>query len=180
VSRSYLSLFEVDAEALSAFSAELRAVLVADDRDALVRMLSLEGEVAGSVRSSRHAVFTLLEAEEVARSGSIFESLRRAARDRALRLAWKSDSLALEGRLRGYDALRDDAELARLVDALLDGRGVPWFLRRPGATFGSLSEPEVEALAAALVGLQDAPPELVAFGEALGELEQAVLCHDTL
>jgi hypothetical protein len=180
VSRSRLSLFEVDREALASFSTELRAVLAIDDRDALVRMLGLEGPAIDHVRGARHAVFVLLAAESHAPSAPVFEALRRAAKGRALRLAWTSDSLALEGRLRGFEPLRDEPELARRVDSLLDGVGVPWFLRRPGGTFGSLVRKEREELAEGLERLEDPPPELVAFGEAIGHLEGDAFCHDTL
>jgi hypothetical protein len=36
------------------------------------------------------------------------------------------------------------------------------------------------ALAEGLQGLDDPPPELLAMGQALGELEGEVLCHDAL
>jgi hypothetical protein len=39
---------------------------------------------------------------------------------------------------------------------------------------------ERAALAAGLQALDDPPPELLAMGQALGELEGEVLCHDTL
>ena len=180
MSRSRLSLFEVDRAALASFSDELRAVLASDDRDALVRMLRLEGVSAEPVRAASHAVFVLLSAESYPSSAPVFEAVRSAAKQRALRLSWTSESLALEGRLRGFESLRDEPEVARRVDALLDGAGVPWFLRRPGGTFGGLSRMEREELAEALARLDDAPSELVAFATALGEMEGDALCHDTL
>jgi hypothetical protein len=180
VSRSRLSLFEVDREALASFSSELRAALAEDDRDALVRMLHLDGASAEPLRAASHAVFVLLAAESHPPSAPIFQAVRSAAKQRALRLSWTSESLALEGRLPGFESLRDEPELARRVDALLDGAGVPWFLRRPGATFGSLARMEREEVAEALTRLDDPPPELVAFATALGAMEGNALCHDTL
>jgi len=180
MSRSRLSLFEVDRDALASFSSELRAALAADDRDALVRLLLLDDALAEPIRAAPHAVFVLLAAESHPPSAPVFAAVRSAAKERSLRLSWTSESLALEGRLRGFEPLRDEPELARRVDALLDGAGVPWFLRRPGGTSGLLVRGEREELADALARLDDAPSELVAFATALETMEGDALCHDTL
>jgi hypothetical protein len=180
VSRSRLSLFTLDRGALDAFSAELRAALASDDRTTLVRLLALGGDAAAPVLSATRSVDVFLAPESYAPSAPALAALRDAARGRALGLAWTSESLALEGRLRGFEALRDDPELAGRVDALLDGAGVPWFLRRAGGSFGTLSAAEREALASGMADLDDPPPELVALGEALSELSGDVLCHDGL
>jgi hypothetical protein len=180
MSRSRLSLFEVDREALASFGAELRAMLVRDDRDALAKLLKLDPVPAEHLRASSKAVHVLLASDSYPPSAPVLEALRQSVKERALRHAWTSESLALEGRLRGFEALRDEAELARGVDALLDGVGVPWFLRRPGGTFGILSRSEREEVALGLERLDDAPPEVRAFAEALGSVEGDVLCHDTL
>jgi hypothetical protein len=180
MSRTSLSLFDLDRDALASFGAELREALAHDDRDATVLLLKLEGAAAELVRAAPSAVSVLLTSASYPASAPVFDALRRAAGERALRLAWTSDSLALEGRLRGFEPLRDDPDLARRADALLDGDGVPWFLRTTGGTFGTLSRSEREELADGLARLDDPPPELVAFGEALGQLEGDALCHDTL
>jgi hypothetical protein len=180
VSRSRLSLFEVDRRALTSFSDELRAVLAADDRDGLVRMLMLDGEAAEAIRGARHAAFVFLAAASYPPSALVVPALRSAARQRALRHVWTSNSLSLEGRIRGFEALREDEETARLADALLDGAGVPWFLRSPAGTFGSLPDADRARLAEALVRLDDPPPELVELGEALDGLDGEALVHDTL
>ena len=39
--------------------------------------------------------------------------------------------MSLEGRLRHFDLLRDDAKVAGLIDKLLDSHRLPWFLVRP-------------------------------------------------
>jgi len=180
MSRSRLSLFEVDSDALAAFSTELRAALTADDRGAVVRLLELAGPPADRVRSAPHAVDVLLASEAYPPSAEVFAALRRVAVERALTLAWTSDSLALEGRLRGFEPLREDEDLARRVDWLLDGHRVPWFLRRPGDTCGCLSGVDREAVSEGLEGLDDPPDELVTFARALANLQAGALCHDTL
>jgi hypothetical protein len=180
MSRTRLSLFDLDREALASFGTELRATLTHDDRDAVVLLLKLDGPAAEHVRAAPSAVSVLLTSASYPPSVPVFEALRRAAKERALGLAWTSESLALEGRLRGFEALREEPELARRADALLDGAGVPWFLRAPGGSFGVLPSAEREELAEGLARLDDAPPELTAFAEALGALQGDVLCHDTL
>jgi hypothetical protein len=180
VSRSRLSLFEVDAERLDGFAGELREALYADDRQRLVSLLSLEGAAADRIRGAPHAVDVLLASEVHPGAAEVFDALRHAARDRALTHTWTSDSLALEGRLRGFEPLREEAELARRVDLLLDAHGVPWFLRRPGDTCGCASKIDREELAEGLERLDDPPLELLAFARALGDLRGSAFCHDTL
>jgi hypothetical protein len=180
MSRSRLSLFELDREALASFGSELRDILVRDDRDTLAEMLKLGAGPAEHLRTSSHAVVVLLASETYPPSAPVFEALRQSVKERALRHAWTSASPALEGRLRGFEPLRDEAELARRVDRLLDGVGVPWFLRRPGGTFGILSREDREEVVLGLERLDDAPPEVRAFAEALGAIEGGALCHDTL
>jgi hypothetical protein len=180
MSRSRLSLFEVKTKELAAFSSDLRAALTADDRDAIVRLLELEGAPADRVRSAPNAVDVFLASEAHVPSAEVFAGLRRAAKERGLTLAWTSDSLALEGRLRGFEPLREDEDLARRVDLLLDGQGVPWFLRRPGDTCGCLPQNDREEVSEGLMRLDDPPIELLAFARALEDLEGSVLCHDLL
>ena len=180
MSRSFLSLFEVDEDALRSFGAELRSALVEDERGAVVRLLELVGPAAERVRSAPLAVDVFLAAETHLPSRPVFVALRRAAASRALSLAWTSESLSLEGRLRMFDVLREDRETARRVDALLDGQGVPWFLRTSGSTCGSLSDPDAHSLAEALADIGDLPPELADFARALGDAQGGVFCHDAL
>jgi hypothetical protein len=180
MSRSRLSLFVVDSDSLARFSGELQRALEEDDRDGLVGLLALEGAPAERIRTAPAAVDVFLASEAYPPSTEVFAALRNAAKERAVTLAWTSDSLALEGRLRGFDAIREDVALARLVDRLLDGHGVPWFLRRPADTCGCLSTVETKELSERLEELDDPPEELLAFARALGPLHAAVLCHDTL
>jgi hypothetical protein len=77
--------------------------------------------------------------------------------------------------------LREDAELASLLDKLLDAGRLPWFLVRPGATSGWLPEAKADELTVALRPLEPSlPPEIVAFSKALREVEGDVLAHDLL
>jgi len=43
---------------------------------------------------------------------------------------------SLEGRLRAFDVLRDDKDIARSVDRLLNPKRLPWYLRRDDASGG--------------------------------------------
>jgi hypothetical protein len=180
MSRSRLSLFEVDEAELQAFASELRAALAEDERETIVQLLALEGPAADRIRSAPFAVDAFLASEAHLPSAAVFTALRRAAQERALTLAWTSESLALEGRLRGFDPLREDAESALRVDGLLSGHGVPWFLRRPDDTCGYLPRSMREQLAERLGRLDDPPEELSAFARALEEMHGNALCHDAL
>jgi hypothetical protein len=180
MSRSTLSLFTLDRPLLDAFSAELRAVLAEDAREPFIALLGLGGGFADRARAAKHAVDLFLVPETEASHAGIYASLRRVVKKRALTLAWTSPSPALEGRLRAYEPLREDAEAARRADALLESSRVPWFLRRPGGTAGWLNREDCDALREALSELEDPPPEISALAEALGELSGDVLCHDGL
>jgi hypothetical protein len=95
-------------------------------------------------------------------------------------LLW-SESPALEGRLRAYDVLREEEDVAEAIDRLLDTSRLPWFLQRPGGTGGWLGDEQREILAKRLEELGPALPEEVsAFGEALGGMEGDALVHDRL
>ncbi len=184
MTRALLSLFALDGTALSAFEAELRDALSRDDRDAVVALLGLGGSFADVVRGAPRAVDLFLVPETAPDRAGLYASLRRVVKKRALHLLWTSASPALEGRLREYDRVREEPEVARRVDALLDARRVPWFLRRPGATAGALGGSDRQKLAEGLEDLehrgQGLPDEIVVFAKALDEAEGDVLCHDGL
>lgn len=180
MSRARLSLYRLDRVALQSFEAELKECLAEDDRASLVALLDLHGDLAGRIERAPRAVDPFLTPDTYPPSTPLFAALRRVATQRALSLSWTSDSPALEGRLQAFDGIRQDSRLARLADALLDRGRVPWFLRRQGGTCGIVTSLERVALAERLDALDDPPPELLALGHALVEVEGEALCHDTL
>lgn len=181
MSRATLSLYTLDRPALKAFAGELEGLLRADDRAGLGKLLELGPSLVARLGEGERAVDWLLRPETRPDVAPFFSSLRRVAKKRALSLAWTSDEPSLEGRLRQYDVLREEAPLAKLVDRLLDSAGLPWFLVRRGATGGWLDDKRRVALADGLGDLAAAmPPEIVAFTRALEDVEGDVLAHDGL
>jgi hypothetical protein len=179
--RAPLSLYELDRPALVTFSKELKAVLLADDRAGLARLLEAGAALADRIASGPRAVDWFLRAEADPDAAPLFASLRRVAKKRALSQAWTSDALSLEGRLRNYDVLREEREVAALTDKLLDPARLPWFLVRPGATGGWLDGAKRERLTSELRGMRDAlPAEIAAFAEALADIDGDVIAHDML
>jgi hypothetical protein len=179
--RPRLSLYALDRPALKAFSAELKALLLADDRAGVAALLGLGADLAARVASGARAVDWFLRPEGDAAAAPLFASLRRVAKKRALELSWTSAEPSLEGRLRHFDLLREDANVAALLDKLLDAHRLPWFLVRPGATGGWLDGPKRADLAAELRPLRAAlPKELAAFAEAIADVDGDVIAHDML
>jgi hypothetical protein len=179
--RPRLSLYALDRPALKAFAAELKAALLADDRAGLASLLGLGADLAARLASGPRAVDWLLRPETDAGAAPLFASLRRVAKKRSLSLSWTSDEPSLEGRLRQFDLIREEASAAALVDKLLDSDRLPWFLVRPGATSGWLDAKGRETLAGELRPLRPSlPKELVAFADALREVDGDVVAHDRL
>jgi hypothetical protein len=179
--RSTLSLFTLDRPALIELSKELKSTLLADDRQALAKLLELGGSLVDRVAEGPRAVDWFLRPETDASSSPLFASLRRVAKKRALSLAWTSPAASLEGRLRAFDVLREDKNIAGLLDKLLDPNRLPWFLVRPGATCGWLDNDKRGKLASALRPLRAAlPDEVVEFANAIREVDGAIVIHDTL
>jgi len=179
--RPRLSLYTLDRPALKAFAAELKATLIADDRAGLAALLGLGADLATRVASGPRAVDWLLRPESDAAAAPLFASLRRVAKKRALALSWTSTEPSLEGRLRHFDLLREDAAVAGLLDKLLDSDRLPWFLVRPGATSGWLPAAQRETLVGELWQLKPSlPKELASFTDALREVDGDVLAHDLL
>lgn len=179
--RPRLSLFALDRPALQAFSKELKALFLADDRKGIATALGLGESFAARLATGPRAVDWFLRPEADAEAAPLFASLRRVAKKRALELAWTSTEPSLEGRLRHFDLLREDAKVASLLDKLLDASRLPWFLVRPGATSGWLDSAKREELASELRQLKAAlPKELAAFADALHEINGAVVAHDKL
>lgn len=179
--RPRLSLYALDRPALKAFSAELKALLLADDRAGIAALLGLGAELAARVAKGPRAVDWFLRPEDAPEVSPIFASLRRVSKKRALSASWTSAEPSLEGRLRHFDVIREEAELASLVDKLLDPQRLPWFLVRPGATSGWLPDAQREKLARELRALKPSlTPELASFADAIAEVEGDVVAHDGL
>lgn len=178
--RPRLSLFTLNRAALEVFGRELRAALAEDSREAIVSLLELSGGLADRVVGAQRGVDLFLVPETEPGHAALYASLRRIAKKRALEQVWRSDSPALEGRLRAYEPLRENDAVASRVDALLDADRVPWFLQRSGATAGWLPSEERLALEEALIDLEDPPAEIAALSDALRLVEGDVLCHDGL
>ena len=179
--RTSLSLFTLDRPALQALSKELKTLLLSDDRDGLAKLLELSSALAGRLSETPRAIDWFLRPDTSPEAAPFFSSLRRIAKKRALTLSWTSAEPSLEGRLRQYDLLREDAEIASRIDKLLSPSRLPWFLVRPGATCGWLDGKGRAELASDLHRIRAAlPPELAAFAEALQDMEGDAVAHDAL
>lgn len=176
-----LSLYSLDRPALQGFSKELKELLLSDDRDGLGRLLELSGGLVGRLAETPRAIDWFLRPDTSPEAAPLFSSLRRIAKKRALTLAWTSEEASLEGRLRQYDVLREDAEIAARIDKLLSPSRLPWFLVRPGATCGWLDAKGRGQLAEDLYRLRATlPPELAAFAEGLREVDGDAVAHDAI
>jgi hypothetical protein len=181
MSRPVLSLYRLDRPKLSELSGRLRELLSQDDRAGLASLLGLGEELAKRVSAARWSVDLMLRPDDDAHVAPIFSSLRRVAKRAALEHVWTSESPSLEGRLRAYDVLREDEEMASGLDRLLDARRLPWFLQRPGGTGGWLDDAQRTVLARAMESVGPAlPDEVNAFVEALGGMDGDALVHDRL
>lgn len=181
MSRSTLSLYTLDRPALQAFAKDLKGLLLADDRDGLAKLLELSGALAARLGEAPRAIDWFLRPDTHPEAAPFFSSLRRIAKKRALALSWTSEEASLEGRLRQYDILREDAEIASRIDKLLSPARLPWFLVRPGATCGWLDATGRAQLAEDLHRLRATlPPELAAFAEALNDMDGDAVAHDAL
>jgi NAD(P)-dependent dehydrogenase (short-subunit alcohol dehydrogenase family) len=181
MSRPVLSLYRLDRDKLHELSAQLRALLARDDRAGLSALLGLGEELARRLAAERWAVGILLRPDDDAQASPIFASLRRVAKRAALEHVWTSESPALEGRLRAYDILREEQDVAEAIDRLLDPVRLPWFLQRPGGTGGWIVDDQRETLAKRMEEIGPAlPDEINAFVEALGGMDGDALVHDRL
>ncbi len=179
--RTTLSLYALDRPALVAFAKELKDLLLADDRAGLKALLELSGSLADRLGQTERAIDWFLRPESSPEAAPFFSSLRRVAKKRALELSWTSPEASLEGRLRQYDVLREDTEIAARIDKLLSPARLPWFLVRPGATCGWLDGTGRAQLAGDLRRLRPAlPPELAAFADALADVDGDAVAHDAL
>jgi hypothetical protein len=181
MSRSALSLYELDRPKLQALSAELEQLLYDDDRAALATLLELGDELAARLKCAPRAVDLFVVAEGHELAGPLLASLRRVSKKRALSKVMTSTSLSLEGRLRGFEPLRDERPLAALVDKLLSPKRLPWYLRRAGATCGWLDARDTADLARGMSAMGTTlTPELVELAESLESLSGDAVLHDML
>ena len=177
--RPKLSLYSLDRPALKALAAELKTLLLADDRAGLTKTLELGTGFADRIASGPRAVDWFLRPESDPEAGPLFASLRRVTKKRALSLAWTSAEPSLEGRLRQHDILREEPAVIDLLDKLLDSDRLPWFMVRPGATAGWLDDAQRERLAGHLRQLRPAmPKEIAEFADAVDAVDGAVVAHD--
>jgi hypothetical protein len=181
MSRPVLSLYRLDRERLHQLSSRLREVLTHNDRIGLSELLELGKELAARVELAPRAVDLFLIPEDDPEAAPFVASLRRVGKRAALERVWTSASPALEGRLRAYDVLRDEPEVARAIDRLLDAELLPWFFRPAGSTGGWLDDAERAALVERMEALAPSlPDEVKAFVEALGDVGGDVMIHDRL
>jgi hypothetical protein len=181
MSRPVLSLYRLDRPKLAELAGRLKDLLASDDRAGLSTMLGLGEELAKRVGEARWSVDLMLRPDDDPHVAPLFASLRRVAKRAALEHVWTSESPSLEGRLRAYDVLRDDDEMASRIDRLLDPARLPWFLQRPGGTGGWLDDEQRALLASAMESVGPAlPDEVNAFVEALGGMDGDALVHDRL
>jgi hypothetical protein len=170
VTRALLTLYELDRPKLQALSRELKEALAADDRAGLAALLEIEPP-AGRLVDAFLAPRT--------EAAAVWPALVRASKKRALTPVMTSSDPALEGRLRGFEALRADAALATLCDKLLDSRRLPWYLRVEGATGGWLDGAQRAELVGGLRRLRGAlVPELLELLDGLEQAEADVVLHD--
>ena len=173
-----LSLYELDRPALQAFSADLKNVMLEDNRDGFVALLELSDALAAELPDAR-LIDLLLRPDDDAAVAPLWASLRRISRKRAMTKMYTSEHPSLEGRLRAFDVLRGDKAIARSIDRLLNPQRLPWYLRRTGASGGWLKSREREELTTAVTKLKPSlTPELASWVEGLHEVEGDIVAHD--
>lgn len=176
-----IALYELDRPALKAFSDELKAALRDDDREALASLLELQGGLKEALAAAPRLIDLFLVPEDDPRAVPLWASVRRISKKRAMTKVFTSTHPSLEGRLRAYDVLRDDKELARRIDRLLNPKRLPWYLRRSNASGGWLGGEERSDLVAAMKKLKPSlTPELVELLGGLDEIDGDVVAHDGL
>ncbi len=176
-----LCLYELERPALKAFTDELKAALMADDKDALCSLLELGDAVAETLGQRERLVDLFLLPDDDKRVVPIWASLRRISRKRAMTKVFTSTHPTLDGRLRAYDVLRDDKAVAKSIDRLLSPKRLPWYLRRDGSSCGWLSADERSELERAVSKLRPAlTPELQEWADGLADVTGDVVAHDNM
>lgn len=180
MARSLLRLYELDRDQLKSVSSELKSALQNDDRNQLQTLLELSDAMAESLQA-RPLVELFLLPQANPQATALFASLRRISKKRAVTPMFDSEALSLEGRLREFEALRNNAVIAKNLDRLLNPKRLPWYLRRPGASCGWLRNDQREELVREMKPLRrNLPPEVQAFLHGLDDIENDVILHDSL
>jgi hypothetical protein len=181
MSRGTLTLYQLDREQLKRLSAELECLLGDDDRAGLASLLELDLGVRAVLDRTARLVDILVRPDHDSEAAPVFVALRRAGKRRALTATFTSDNPALEGRLRAFDALREDATVAEAIDKLLSPKRLPWYLRVSGATCGWIDDDQRKAIVLRSKRIRSTlTQELAAFAAALDEIEGDVVAHDGL
>jgi hypothetical protein len=181
MTRQALCLYDLDRPALKKVSTQLEHALLEDDRDAFAELLELGDAMSEDLTAHERLVDLFLLPEEHPTAKALFASLRRVSKKRALTKVMTSSDLALEGRLRGYDALRSIKPAAKLVDKLLNPKRLPWYLRVKDATCGWVDPEQLKELIGEMEPLRTSlTPELVEFLDGLGEITEHAVAHDSL
>ena len=181
MTRTNLSLYELDRPALKKVSAELEAALMSDDAVKLAELLELGDAMRDKLHGRERLVDHFLLPAEHHIAKPLFASLRRISKKRALSKVMTSSDAALEGRLRGYELLRNNAQAAKLIDKLINPKRLPWYLRVDGATCGWLNDEQRKDLISEMKPLRGSlTPELVEFVDALEDCVADAVMHDML
>lgn len=180
MARSFLRLYDLDRDELKAVSSELKVALSDNSLEKLAKLLELS-DAMKAILADRPLVELFLLPQSHSQSKALFASLRRVSKKRAITAIYDSEALSLEGRLREFEALRNNNNLARQLDRLLNPKRLPWYLRRPGASCGWLRDDQRQDLVAEMKPLRRAlPPEVQDFLIGLDSIDGDVVLHDSL
>ena len=176
-----LCLYELDRPALKQLSSELREALYDDDSVALGSFLELGDKLTARLGEAERLVDWFLRDDTDEAAAPLYASLRRVSKKRALTPLLSDAERSLEGRLRGFELLREDKALAAAIDKLLNPKRVPWYLRRRGCTCGWLDNDTRDELVRRCRPLRPSlTPELRRFADALEEAQGDIIAHDGL
>jgi hypothetical protein len=176
-----LCLYELDRPALKRISAELEATLRADDHAELAKLLELSDALATKLRDRERLVDWFLLPDEHPDAKPLLASLRRISKKRAFTKVLESSDSALEGRLRNFDALRENKRAATLVDKLLSQKRLPWYLRTTGGTCGWIDSDKRAELCDAMAAMRNSlTPELIELLDGLKDVSGDAVLHDSL
>jgi hypothetical protein len=176
-----IALYELERPALKIFTEELKQTLLLNQVHELAELLELGDGLRDQLATADRLIDLFLLPEDDKRASPLWASLRRVSRKRAMTKVFTSTHANLEGRLRAYDVLRNDAAVAKSIDRLLNPKRLPWYLRRDGATCGWLGAEERDRLVTAMRKLEPSlTPELQEALDGLHQIDGDVVAHDAL